>query len=245
MRLDPRTKLFMVFVVSLIVMMSATTPFLWAIRLSITLIPIILMILEKKYSSALKFLLAYASALVLTFYFLSEQSEGLIASLLIGYCGIVVQFMPALITAWYVIRTTKIGEFMSCMQKMHIPDGIAVSLAVVMRFFPTIKEEYSSIMRFFPTIKEEYSSINDAMRMRGVMLGGGNVLRMFEFRMIPLLFSCVNIGEELSAAAITRGLGGETKRSSLIELKLGLADYLLMAFLTAATVIFVMYKYFL
>ena len=231
MRLDPRTKLFMVFVVSLIVMMSATTPFLWAIRLSITLIPIILMILEKKYSSALKFLLAYASALVLTFYFLSEQSEGLIASLLIGYCGIVVQFMPAIITAWYVVRTTKIGEFMSCMQKMHIPDGIAVSLAVV--------------MRFFPTIKEEYSSINDAMRMRGVMLGGGNVLRMFEFRMIPLLFSCVNIGEELSAAAITRGLGGETKRSSIIELKLGLADYLLMAFLTASTVIFVVYKYFL
>ncbi len=231
MRLDPRTKLFMVFVVSLIAMMSATTPVLWVIRIIITLIPIVLLILEKKYSSALRFFLAYGIALVLLLFFISENSEGIIASLLIGYCGIVVQFMPALITAWYVIRTTKIGEFMSCMQKMHIPDGIAVSLAVV--------------MRFFPTIKEEYSSINDAMRMRGVMLGGGNVLRMFEFRMIPLLFSCVNIGEELSAAAITRGLGGETKRSSLIELKLGLADYLLMAFLTAATVIFVMYKYFL
>lgn len=231
MKLDPRTKLFMVFIVSLIVMMSATTPLLWAIRLSVTLIPIILLILEKKYSSALRFLLAYSAALVLMFYFLSEHSEGLIASLLIGYCGIVVQFMPALITAWYVVRTTKIGEFMSCMQKMHVPDGIAVSLAVV--------------MRFFPTIKEEYSSINDAMRMRGVMLGGGNVLRMFEFRMIPLLFSCVNIGEELSAAAITRGLGGDVKRSSVIELKLGFADYLLMAFFTASTVIFVMYKYFL
>ena len=231
MRLDPRTKLFMVFVVSLIAMMSATTPVLWVIRIIITLIPIVLLILEKKYSSALRFFLAYGIALVLLLFFISENSEGIIASLLIGYCGIVVQFMPALITAWYVIRTTKIGEFMSCMQKMHIPDGIAVSLAVV--------------MRFFPTIKEEYSSINDAMRMRGVMLGGGNVLRMFEFRMIPLLFSCVNIGEELSAAAITRGLGGETKRSSLIELKLGLADYLLMAFLTAATVIFVVFKYFL
>ena len=83
------------------------------------------------------------------------------------------------------------------------------------------------------------------MRMRGVMLGGGNVLRMFEFRMIPLLFSCVNIGEELSAAAITRGLGGDVKRSSIIVLKLGFIDYLLMTFLTAATVIFVMYKYFL
>ena len=225
MRLDPRTKLFMVFVVSLIAMMSATTPVLWVIRIIITLIPIVLLILEKKYSSALRFFLAYGIALVLLLFFISENSEGIIASLLIGYCGIVLQFMPALITAWYVIRTTKIGEFMSCMQKMHIPDGIAVSLAVV--------------MRFFPTIKEEYSSINDAMRMRGVMLGGGNVLRMFEFRMIPLLFSCVNIGEELSAAAITRGLGGEVKRSSVIELKLGIADF------AAATVIFVVFKYFL
>ena len=231
MRLDPRTKLFMVFVVSLIAMMSAITPVLWVIRIIITLIPIVLLILEKKYSSALRFFLAYGIALVLLLFFISENSEGIIASLFIGYCGIVVQFMPAIITAWYVIRTTKIGEFMSCMQKMHIPDGIAVSLAVV--------------MRFFPTIKEEYSSINDAMRMRGVMLGGGNVLRMFEFRMIPLLFSCVNIGEELSAAAITRGLGGEVKRSSVIELKLGIADYLIMTFLAAATVIFVVFKYFL
>lgn len=79
MKLDPRTKLFMVFIVSLIVMMSATTPLLWAIRLSVTLIPIILLILEKKYSSALRFLLAYSAALVLMFYFLSEHSEGLIA----------------------------------------------------------------------------------------------------------------------------------------------------------------------
>ena len=141
MKLDPRTKLFMIFVVSLIVMMSATTPILWAIRLSITLIPILLLIFEKKYAAALRFLLAYGTALALTFFFLSSESEGIVSSLLIGYCGIVVQFMPALITAWYVVRTTKIGEFMSCMQKMHVPDGIAVSLAVVMRFFPTIKEE--------------------------------------------------------------------------------------------------------
>lgn len=230
MKLDPRTKLFMIFVVSLIVMMSATTPILWAIRLSITLIPILLLIFEKKYAAALRFLLAYGTALALTFFFLSSESEGIVSSLLIGYCGIVVQFMPALITAWYVVRTTKIGEFMSCMQMMHVPDGIAVSLAVV--------------MRFFPTIKEEYSSINDAMRMRGVMLGGGNVLKMVEFRMIPLLFSCVNIGEELSAAAITRGLGGEVKRSSVVELKLGTSDYFLMAFLAATTVLFVVLKYF-
>ena len=231
MKLDPRTKLFLLFVVSFVVMMSATTPLLWALRIGMTMVPITFLIIEKHYASAFRFIVMYAVALILTFTCINENSTGFFMAFLMGYCSIIVQFMPAIITAWYVVKTTKIGEFMSCMQKMHIPDGIAVSLAVV--------------MRFFPTIKEEYSSINDAMRMRGVMLGGGNVLRMFEFRMIPLLFSCVNIGEELSAAAITRGLGGDVKRSSIIELKLGFVDYLLITILTAATVIFVMYKYFI
>jgi energy-coupling factor transport system permease protein len=115
------------------------------------------------------------------------------------------------------------------MQKMHIPDGITISLAVV--------------MRFFPTIKEEYASIRDAMKMRGIMLGGGNAVRMIEYRMIPLLFSCVNIGDELSAAAITRGLGGKVKRTSVETLKMGPADYLLAALFTAAFGVFVVFKY--
>ncbi len=228
-RLDPRTKLFMIFVVSAVVMMTATTPALWALRIAMTFIPIILLILEKRYASALRFAALYIIAMGLTFYFLSEESTGVFKSLLTGYCGIVVQFLPAMITAWYVVRTTKIDEFMSAMQKMHVPDGITISLAVV--------------MRFFPTIKEEYSSIKDAMRMRGIMFGGGNAFKMIEFRMIPLLFSCVNIGDELSAAAITRGLGGKVKRTSVVELKLHPADWLMIACFAGITVAFMFFKY--
>jgi len=219
----------MILIVSAIVMMSATTPLLWGIRIIMTMIPILLLIAEKRYASALRFFALYVVALVLTFYFLSSESTGVFKALLTGYCGIVVQFMPALITAWYVVRTTKIDEFMSAMQKMHVPDGITISLAVVMRFFPTIKEEYSAIC--------------DAMKMRGISLAGGNVVRMVEYRMIPLLFSCVNIGDELSAAAITRGLGGEVRRTSVVKLRMGVLDYLLIAGFTAATVVFVFCKY--
>ncbi len=229
MKLDPRTKLYMILIVSAVVMMSATTPFLWAVRIIMTLIPVILLIIEKKYTSAFGFTFLYIAALVLTFVFLSEESTGIFKSLLTGYSGIVVQFMPCLITAWYVVRTTKIDEFMSAMQRMHLPDGITISLAVV--------------MRFFPTIKEEYSSISDAMKMRGISFGGGNAAKMVEYRMIPLLFSCVNIGDELSAAAITRGLGGTVKRTSVEELKLRVGDWLLITAFTAVAVIFVLFKY--
>ncbi len=229
LKLDPRTKLYMIFVVSAVVMMSATTPFLWAVRIIMTMIPILLLIIEKHYAAAFRFLIFYGTALLLTFRFLSENSKGFLSAFLVGYCSIIVQFMPAMITAWYVVRTTKIGEFVCAMQKMHIPDGITISLAVV--------------MRFFPTIKEEYTSIRDAMKMRGIMLGGGNAAGMIEYRLIPLLFSCVNIGDELSAAAVTRGLGGKVKRTSVQVLKMRAADYLLLLLFTAALAIFAVSKY--
>ncbi len=229
LKLDTRTKLYMIFVVSAVVMMSATTPFLWGLRIAITMVPIALLIVEKHYASALRFLVLYLTALWLTFYYLTAQSTGFLTAFLVGYCSIVAQFMPAMITAWYVVRTTKIDEFISAMQKMHVPDGITISLAVV--------------MRFFPTIKEEYASIRDAMKMRGVMLGGGSVVKMVEYRMIPLLFSCVNIGDELSAAAITRGLGGKVKRTSIEQLKMQALDYVFVFAFTAAAVIFMVSKY--
>jgi len=229
-KIDPRTKLYMILIVSSIVMMSATTPLQWTIRIVVTLLPILLLMAEKRYASAFLFSALYAVALGLTFFFLSEGSTGIIKSLLTGYCGIIAQFLPALITAWYVVRTTRIDEFMSAMEKIHMPDGITVSLAVV--------------MRFFPTLREEYESIRDAMKMRGIMFGGGSPVRMVEYRMIPLLFSCVNIGDELSAAAITRGLGGKVKRTSVVALKLHAVDYLMMIGFTAALTIFVIFKYF-
>jgi energy-coupling factor transport system permease protein len=231
MKIDPRTKLYMILVVSAVVMMSATMPLLWTVRIIMTMIPVLLLVIEKKYTSALGFAFLYTAALIMTFCLLSESSPSFFKTFVTGYSGIVVQFMPCLITAWYVVRTTRIDEFMSAMQKMHVPDGITISLAVV--------------MRFFPTIKEEYSSISDAMKMRGIALGGGNAAKMIEYRMIPLLFSCVNIGDELSAAAITRGLGGKVKRTSIEELKLRVPDLLLIVLFTAAAVIFVLYKYFL
>ena len=228
--LDPRTKLFMIFAVSFIVMVNAVSPMEWAVRIIVTLIPVFLLANEGRYVSALRFLMCYGAALLLMKYYISAESTGVISALLVGYCGIVAQFLPAMIMAWYVIHTTKIGEFMSAMQKMHVPDGISVSLAVV--------------MRFFPTIKEEYLSINDAMKMRGISFAGGRIAKMIEYRLVPLMFSCLNIGEELSAAAVTRGLGAPVRRTSPVQLKFKAADWLMIVIFAASMILFIISKYF-
>ncbi len=44
------------------------------------------------------------------------------------------------------------------------------------------------------------------MKMRGIRFGGKNPFLMLEYRLVPLMVSVVKIGDELSAAALTRGL---------------------------------------
>ena len=77
------------------------------------------------------------------------------------------------------------------MLRLHLSEKIIIPLSVM--------------FRFFPTVMDEAASINAAMRMRGIYMGGKNVGKMLEYRLVPLMTCCVKIGEELSAAALTRG----------------------------------------
>ena len=69
------------------------------------------------------------------------------------------------------MTTTKVSEFIAAMERMRMPVQITIPLAVM--------------FRFIPTIGEESRAINDAMRMRGIGIRGGNVLAMLEYRLVP------------------------------------------------------------
>ena len=97
-----------------------------------------------------------------------------------------------------------------CFVLEHVTEKIVIPMSV--------------IFRFFPTIAEEYRSINDAMRMRGIRFGGKNPFRMIEYRLVPLMVSVVKIGDELSAAALTRGLGAPNKRTNICKIGFHVQD---------------------
>ena len=91
------------------------------------------------------------------------------------------------------------------MEKWHVPEAFIIPITVV--------------FRFIPTLGEESAAITDAMRMREIQLGTKkfwqNPTALLEYRVIPLMMSVVKIGDELSAAALTRGLGGLKHRTSI------------------------------
>lgn len=167
-------------------------------------------------------MLLYGAFYGLAIYALPHIS-GLIGFLLLAFCGIMTRFLPGITAGAYLTETTTVSEFSAAMGRMHISDKLTIPLL--------------AMFRFFPTIADEFRSINDAMRMRDIRLGGKNVSKMIEYRMVPLLVCSAKIGEELNAAAITRGLGGDVKRTNLCRIGFKIWDYLVIMICLAPYVI--------
>ena len=74
------------------------------------------------------------------------------------------------------------------------------------------------------------------MRMRGSCFGGKKTSKVLEYKMIPMLICSVRIGEELSAAAITRGLASGIKRTNISKIGFGILDYAFLIFFAVTVV---------
>ena len=123
--------------------------------------------------------------------------------------GIYTYILPGFVMGFYLIDTTSVSEFVAAMERVHAPQGLVIPVSVV--------------FRFFPTVKEEYAAIRDAMKMRGISTFR-SPMQMLEYRIVPLMISVAKIGEDLSAAALTRGLGAPIKRTNICKIGFGAVD---------------------
>ncbi|MCW5951307.1 MAG: energy-coupling factor transporter transmembrane protein EcfT [Propionibacteriaceae bacterium] len=207
--LDPRTKLVVLMLLNPVAFSNAATGAAWWARVAAMILIAGLWLTLRRWRPVLVFAVAFAAAWGLVV--LSRSLPGPWA--LLGGMGTVVLLMlPVAALAAYCVVSTQVSELVAALERLRIPQQIVIPLSVV--------------LRFFPTIAEEYGSIGDAMRMRGIGLGGRtrNPVTMLEYRFVPLLMSVVRIGDELSAAALTRGLGGPNRRSVVCRIGFGPAD---------------------
>ena len=207
--LDPRTKIVMLFCVNFALLRGGFSGAAGGLRAFFMLLPLTLLLIERKWPAALLFALLGCAAIYVELFFF-KRAAGILNLVLIIGAGIFSRFVPGLVTGCYLLRTTKVSELIAALERLHLSRKIIIPFAVM--------------MRFFPTIAEEYRAINDSMRMRGIYFGGGNALKIPEYRIVPLLMSAVKIGEELSAAALTRGLGKPVKRTNVCRSGFGARD---------------------
>ena len=212
--LDPRTKLLMLITVTSLMLSSSNNGIMNIVKPVLSIIPFALLLTERKWKTAAKYIVLYAVCFVLERVALYHLS-GIASFLLLAVCSIMTRFAPGMMMGAFLIASTSVSDFIAAMKRMHISEKIIIPLSV--------------IFRFFPTIGEENSAINDAMRMRGIRLGGKHPEKMLEYRLIPLMISVVKIGDELSAAALTRGLGAPVKRTDICKIGFHAQDILMIA----------------
>lgn len=211
--LDPRTKLFMLVTMSVFVLGGVGSNVMPFAAPVLCIMPFLCMMADKRIGSALVYLGLYGGLTLANLYWFS-QSSGSQYYLFYMMTVIIFRFLPCMMMGQYVLASTTVSEFMAAMKRMHVSDKIAIPMAVM--------------FRLFPTIIEEFSYINAAMKMRDIRFGGKNIGKMIEYRFVPLMTCSVQIGNELSAAALTRGLSGDVKRTNTCKIGFRVADTLML-----------------
>lgn len=211
--LDPRTKLFVMITICVFVIGGVgaeLTP--WISRI-MGFAPILLLFTANRRKKAVLYGTVYCALEVVQAVFFVNV-HGIWQSLLTLTFMVMLRLMPGVIMGAYLLSTTMVSEFIAAMERMHVPNAITIPMAVM--------------FRLFPTITEEFAAINAAMKMRDIRVGGKNAAKIAEYRIVPLIVCSVNIGNELSQAALTRGLGAKTKRTNICDIGFRAQDIVLL-----------------
>ncbi|MDR3070182.1 MAG: energy-coupling factor transporter transmembrane protein EcfT [Propionibacteriaceae bacterium] len=214
LQIDPRTKLVILLCVNAICLGAGFSGGDIWVRGAISIIPLLLLVIERRFVLALICGGATTLALVMEMFWLG-QMDGFVELTLAGCANLAARFVPGMLTGIYLLSTTTLGEFMAALAKVRLPRAVALPTAVV--------------LRFIPTLALEAAAIQESMRMRGVFWGGGKPGAFFTYRVVPLMICAVNMGDELTAAALTRALGNPGQRISLTRIRLRLPDWILIA----------------
>ena len=79
------------------------------------------------------------------------------------------------------------------------------------------------------------------MALRGIAAGGWGLLRhpaqSLEYILIPLLMNATTVAQDLSVAALTKGLGREGAHTSRTRIHMGAFDWLAMAAVSAPIIL--------
>lgn len=217
-RMDPRAKLYLLLLANLLLLFHVGT----AAEAATTALCLLLFFLSGKIGMGLRLSALYFGLLVVDIFVVPRAGEDVLLNLLSLVSVGVRMMLPCIITGAYAFSTTTIGELTAALRRMHVPESVIIPCAVV--------------VRFFPTVGEDYRQIRAAMALRGIAEGRGALLlhpmQSLEYILMPLLMNSNNVAQDLSAAALTKGIGLPGRHTCMTELRLTVWDFLYPALCT-------------
>ncbi|RRS01402.1 energy-coupling factor transporter transmembrane component T [Glycomyces terrestris] len=209
--LDPRTKALLVIAASAAVMGPGGLRFVpAALALAVGLA-----LWERAWARAAS-LTAAAAAMWAVGWLLPEWWANPVTAVASLACAYLIRFTAAAGVGMHLIATTTPTALGFALRAWNTPRPVAVTLAVMLRFFPVVAAEAAAVL--------------DAMRLRGLAGVGGflrHPLLSVERFTVPLIAASLRASEDLSAAAVLRGFGSPRTPTALHPPRFGPADAVL------------------
>ena len=201
MKLDPRTKIILLILANAVIFVQRSL----YIEIAWVAILTLLLILSGLNKSALKFGVFFTVLCLLQYVFFPIVPGVVVSAfyILVTYAR---KVFPCLMVGTLIVKGTTVREMTAAPLKWHVPYRMIMPVAVT--------------IRYFPTLREEIGYIRDAMKMRGI-----RGLQRFESTIVPVMISATNTSEELSAAAVTRGIENPAPKTSLVKIRLRMWDF--------------------
>ena len=207
--LDPRAKLFLILMCVLASMFAPSLAYQFGLVLLIALLGVFF----GKWKYAVKAVCFYAVICALTVWIMAEMT-GTLRTMFVAFLGLFHKVYACGMLAGIVLSTTKVSEFLSAMNRIHAPKKLVIPLAVM--------------LRYIPTIQEDWRYIKDAMKLRDVSpsLKGliTNPGMTVDCIYVPLMMAASKAADELSIASVTRGIENPKPRTCLVQIRFGVAD---------------------
>lgn len=210
---DPRTKLLMMFLTILSASMAPSLIYELGLVLLVALAALLCGERRQSLFGFMTYLLFYLITLVVM-----QMSGSALQTTLMAFMGLVHKVYPCGFLAGIMIATTKVSEFLSAMSRIHAPKKLVIPFAVM--------------LRYIPTIREDWHFIKDAMQLRDVspsLLGLlAHPVRTVECVYVPLMMAASKAADELSIASVTRGIENPSPRTCLVQIHFRVADLLVL-----------------
>lgn len=224
MFLDPRTKLLILAITSVSVFLNESM----LIEGAFTFIPFLLLLEAKHIRLAFKSGAAFIILLALPM-LLVPHLPVTAGGILYMFAVYIRKLIPCFMLGSLLIRTTKVSTFLAAISRLHLPKGFTIALSIT--------------LRYFPTMTEEWGFIKDAMSLRGISASPAGLLfhpvRTMEYVYVPMLVSASKISDEITQAAITRGIDHLERRSCLENIRFRMRDALLLILYSGLVVLII------
>ena len=202
LKFDPRTELILLVLANIV---AFTQHSVW-VEITWVVLLLLLIVACGCVKSAGKLAIAFGICLLLQYYVFPNGPKILASSftIIVSYAR---KIFPCLIVGAMILQKTPVRELMVALRKWHIPQSLIIPLSVT--------------VRYFPALKEETGYIRDAMKLRDI-----RGFARLECTVMPLMVSATETAEELSAAAVTRGIENPARKTSAVSLRISPLDFL-------------------